>query len=264
MKLKKMELNLEQFNPKAAELRALVEVTKKITDIDIDNPDDMKVVRENRIIFRDIRNAIKNTGKAMREDALKYQKLVIRKEKELIEIIEPEEERLKNIEEEAKEKKLRKERFAILPQRRERLAAIGDSLEVSDEEIIAMDETQFQGYCNKRVADKNEADRIENERKANELKAEQERHKQEKEREEAIENARKEEREREERERKEREEREREREERERQRLLNNQNYQAFLKENGYDGSDEFYLVRAGTEIRLYKKVAIYNDGSNH
>lgn len=269
------ELNIEKFNPTVADLTNLVELTKQVVVTDINDKYQIDQVKSNRILLRDARVNITKRGKELRSDALAFQKAVIEKERELIAIIEPEEERLKAIEEEVKAKKLRAERIALLPERKKRLAEIGDNVEVTDDELIAMDASDFQGYVNKRVADKNEAERQEIEKKQAEIKAEEERLAREKETREREEKARQEERERIEREQKEkaeREEREKkeaeekaererkeaeERAEKEKAEMEANEKYQAWLKANGYDEST-CILKEEGNKVVLYRRVSEY------
>lgn len=157
-------LNIEKFNPKEAELRTLA---SNCQSLDIC---DLKTVREHRISLKNARVEITKTGKAMRDDATKFSRAVITREKELLAIIGPEELRLQEVEAEAKRQADRAERQALLPQRRERLAAIGDGQPIIDDELLEMDGPTFEGYCNSRLASKNEADRLEIER----VRAEQE------------------------------------------------------------------------------------------
>ena len=111
-------LNIEEFNPKIEELKQLVEVTKLVVVTDINDKKQIEIVKANRISLRDVRVDIEKAGKRLREGAVKFQKEVITREKELIAIIEPEEKRLETIEKEVKLKKLRAERIALLPERK--------------------------------------------------------------------------------------------------------------------------------------------------
>lgn len=155
-------LNIEEFNPKIEELKQLVEVTKLVVVTDINDKKQIETVKANRISLRDVRVDIEKAGKRLREGAVKFQKEVIKREEELIAIIEPEEKRLKAIEDEVKLKRLRAERIALLPERKKQLAAIGDGKDYSDKDelFIGMDATEFQAYLNARFSDKNEEARI--------------------------------------------------------------------------------------------------------
>lgn len=180
------ETALEKFDPTVATLQAMVEKTKDLKATDLKDKTQLETVRKARIDLKKTRVAIEKYGKDLRDDANKFSKAVIAKEKELIGIIEPEEDRLKAIEEEAEKLAIREERMEKLPARKERLAAIGDGVEVSDEDLLLMDANDFEGYFNARIADKLKADkekaeadqrardeeiRKENERKEAEIKA---------------------------------------------------------------------------------------------
>lgn len=147
------KLSIEEFSPTRAQLNAVVEETKK-TDIT-----NFEAVKENRLRLRTLRVNIEKTGKALREDALKFQKDVIAKEKEYIAVIEPEEERLYQIEEEFKLKKEMETRRAELPSRLEALAGVGDKLPNDENEILAMDDNEFNAYRLRRIDAKLEKDR---------------------------------------------------------------------------------------------------------
>ncbi|HVB33743.1 MAG TPA: hypothetical protein VNJ52_05135 [Patescibacteria group bacterium] len=272
-----MDLAIEKFSPTKAELTKLVEESKAL---DLPDPFDqaqLRKVKDARLNIRDARVAITKTGKALREDALKFQKAVIAKEKELVAIIEPEENRLAGLEDTAAIAVERKARVELLPHRRERLAAVGDGLEVSDDALLDMDGPAFEGYINKRLADKNEADRRALEAREAAIREEETRQQREKEMREREEKARQEERERLAREQKEKEERlerekkeaearaQREKEENEhkkreeRERLEREERYQSFLKEHGYteDTKDTFHIERSESEVRLYKLTGV-------
>ncbi len=110
---------------------------------------------------------IEKTGKTLRADALKFQKDVIAREKELIGIIEPEESRLGALEEQANTIKERAARAALLPMRREQLDAL--RVAITDAEILDMDNDAFIAYLNEAQAQKNEWDRLEIEKQRAEL-----------------------------------------------------------------------------------------------
>ena len=148
------------FDPTIEQLQAIVEKTSNITITDLSDDIQLALIHDTRINLRDARVRIEKTGKEYRADALKHQKAVILREKELIAIIEPEEIRLKNIEEEANTIRVRAARLALLPMRREQLLPFGDTT-ISDESVLDMDNDQFIIYLNQRQAQKNENDRLE-------------------------------------------------------------------------------------------------------
>lgn len=256
---------LVEFNPKVEELHQLVASSKEIVTVNIEDKKQLDLVKEKRIALKNARVEITKKGKELREEAVAFQKAVIAKEKELIGIIEPEEERLQAFEEESKKLSLRKERLASLANRKQMLANIDDGVEVDDEYLLSLDATEFQGYCNKRVAEKNQ--KIQDELNAREkaLKDAEDRVKREAEIKEREELARKQERDRIELEARQKEARELEAKRQEEKRIEDeriarekDEKYQAFLKDNGYN-SDEFITVKAGESVKLYKIVAIFN-----
>lgn len=169
------KLDIELFNPKKEELQKLAIACQKI------DGSDLKLVTETRIKLKKARVDITKQGKEMRDEANKFAKDVIAREKELVAIIEPEELRLEAIEDEVKAQKLREERAALLPTRHEQLNAIGDGIEVSDEELLEMDTEQFSAYKNERVAQKNEIERLAMEQERRDIEEEKQRIQREKE-----------------------------------------------------------------------------------
>ena len=264
-----MELSIEKFSPTQAELAKLAEESKAIALPDPFDQVQLRRVKDTRLNLRNARVEITKTGKALREDALKFQKAVIAKEKELVAIIEPAETRLAELEDAAQKAVERKTRLELLPHRKERLAAIGDGLFETDDHLLDMDGPEFEAYCNERLAAKNEADRqrIEAEnRTIDEEKAKIEREKEMREREEK---ARAEERERIEREQKEsaeRQQREQEeaarKEQLEKERIEKEASYQTFLKAHGYteqtSGQFAIHTDHIAHEVKLYKLVGIH------
>lgn len=290
-------LDIEKFDPTVEELNRLVAVSSAIKSIDIEDKAQLEVVKKSRIELKTARVAITKKGKELREEALNFQRAVIAKEKELIAIIEPEEDRLQSIENEAKELQARKLRLDEMPFRKEELARIGDSVEVTDEELLSMDTEQFFAYRNERITAKHEADRLALEAKAQAIKDEEERQQRERETQERERKAREEaqaeaerqlvlakeeaelrvqqekaeaerrviaERERIEREQKEKAEREAaEKAEAERiaqeaqQKLEKQKKYQAWLKANNYDENTD-KIINTEKEITLYRLVSSF------
>ena len=147
-------LNIEKFDPTAAQLFELVAIPVDITDPL--NADQVKAAHDKRMKLREARVNITKTGKAMREGALKFQKAVIAKENELVAIVEPEETRLQGFEDEAAILKDREDRKAILPRRRQQLAEL--EVDITDEAILDMDGTAFQTFINSKLHEKNVRD----------------------------------------------------------------------------------------------------------
>lgn len=283
------ELSIEKFDPTVEYVSSVVEGARKVVVTDINDKSQIELVHEHRIALRDLRVAINKKGKELREDALKFQKAVIAKEKDLIAIIEPEEARLKDVEDQVKIKKIRQERLAVLPERKAKLAEIEPEGTHDDEALLAMDTSEFQGYVNQKLEARNRAKQDELDRKERELKERELEIQREKEMREREDKVRQEERERadqrekdrtarEEQDRKDRAEREardkkeaeeravREKAEAERKQKeieegeRRNKKLQAFLLKHGVSELDgNWKRERVGNTIRIYKLVAEIN-----
>ena len=268
-------MDIEKFNPTVAEITAIVETTNNVVITDFDNLEQVAEVKTAKKALQSLRTKITTTGKDLREDAVKFQKLVIEKEKELVKLITPSEERLDAFIDEIKKHEIRKERLAILPVRKARLENFEEV--ATDEEILGMDATQFEGYLNKLVAEKNEKERLENERITRERQAELDKKQAEIDAQDAEIKRKQDILEAEERGRQEAEQKaerdrlkkieddkqEEERKETERKRLERDTRYQAFLKEHGAtpENMQDFYEVRfVGNTITLYKKLATFTE----
>ena len=79
-----MDMNIEKFDPTTSELNTLVEKSQLVTVTDINDTKQMKVVTAARIELKNARVSITKKGKELRDEANKFAKAVIAKEKELI------------------------------------------------------------------------------------------------------------------------------------------------------------------------------------
>lgn len=161
-----MEMNLEKFDPTVAELTKVAEESRAIVVTDFDDPKQIEAVHAKRIELKKTRVSIEKRGKELREDAVKFSKAVIAKEKELIAIIEPEEIRLDQLEDAAKQNAIEKERLRKWPERLERLKALEYKGGSSDDYVLRMmSDVDFETYINN-VKAKIEAERLSKEREA--------------------------------------------------------------------------------------------------
>lgn len=272
--------DLSKFDPNVETLNALVGESVSIVTVDINDPTQIEVVKKARIKLRDARVLIEKTGKSYRDDAIKYQRDVLEKERSLIAIIEPEELRLKAFEEESKKQKELAIRREQLPARKERLATLGFEVGISitEHDILNMDSVHFETRVNELVAAKNaEQKRKDDEaaakvaadlkKREDDLKEGERKLAAEKDAREREERARQEERDRIEREardkkeREEREERERkEREAKEKAELERQKKYKKFLTDNGYtkETAEQFKQEKTSEGVVLWKKIAVY------
>lgn len=163
-------MDVINFDPTVEQLNKIVESTSKITAEDLSDDKQLAVVKENRLALRTARTTIEKQGKSMREEAVKYQKDVIAREKELIAIIEPEEIRLKALEDEAAIIKIRAARKELLPMRREQLLPFKDvGVPLLDEMLLDMDNDAFIKLLVDLQSQKNERDRLEIEKQKADL-----------------------------------------------------------------------------------------------
>lgn len=253
-------MDIEKFNPTVAELNKMVIVAKTITkEMGVD------VVKTNRTILQKTRTAITEKGKELREEALTFQRAVILKEKDLLEIIAPEEDRLKAIIEEFKVEELKKERIALLPERKEKLLTIDGSEWATDEQLLEMDGMAFGIFYNNCVAqvfEKTQAKLREEQAKLDEEKNKLAREQELKEAEERGKiQAQKDLEQKEMLAKLEKEATERKIEEMkiaEAKKLADSVKYQEFLAKCGVDDSGTFEIKDNGKEVRVYKLVDIY------
>ena len=145
------DLNIEKFNPLKAEITSLVESIKNTI---ISMPGDKTgydLMKDNKKTLQKRRIELTAMFKDERAGAVAYQKGIIAIEKDLLGIIEPLESEIDSAIQKVDEAKQREERKAILPDRKEQLKSI--ELELTDDEILDMDEKQFaQFFVDKKMA----------------------------------------------------------------------------------------------------------------
>jgi len=139
-------LSLEKFNPTTAELTIMADKYKILTIKGVEDMAGYLEVDRARKELKKAKSQIRLDGKLLRSEALAFQKAVIKKEDELVGIIEPIEDEL-----EAKQKAIDVEkekvgRLQFLPHRVTKLATIG--IKVMDEFLLLMDDTRFLEFFN--------------------------------------------------------------------------------------------------------------------
>lgn len=233
-----MNTNLNQFDAVVIKMN---DVVLRAKEVDMTDLDEVKVMKKE---LQKSRTSVTKMGKEMRDSANDWRKVVIAKEKELLEITVPTEEMFDKViaDEEARiEMEVRKD---DLPQRKRELDALNVSM--TDEEILAMSDEQFSEEKDRiitMIADKKEKDAEYAKRK--------------KEGAEAIERAKKETEERIERERIEEEERKKEEVEAQKIAEAEDEKWQKFLKDNGYDENTDVIQYN-GNNKGIYRLVAVY------
>jgi hypothetical protein len=142
----------------------LEEIVLEIKRIDRSN---IEAVKDGHRKLVKVRTTITGQGKDLRDDAIKFQKSVIEKEKEYLAITVPLEEELKSVLDDEKEKIVMEARKQLLPQKREQLALLEYTKEITDEELLMMsDEIWVHYYQNAMEINRLEKKRIEDEKQA--------------------------------------------------------------------------------------------------
>jgi len=163
-------LNMDQFNPKKAELIALANEKKPLLSVDIVDSKSRQLLHEAKMTLANTRIEIRKTGKAMRESAIQWQKDVIKMEDELVNETEPTEkalaEKIKAYDDaiEAKKELDRKAKEELANNRNQELAKYGYVHDLFDLKI--MEEDKFQELVTEKKIkwEESEKIRIENER----------------------------------------------------------------------------------------------------
>lgn len=172
-----MELNIETFSPKKAELSLKVETYKNLTIKDVNDNQGYLAVDDARKDLKRTRVEIQKTGKNLRAEAVSFQKKVIALENEYVGMIEPLELELKSKQETIDLQKEIIKRRELLPERKEKLKTI--EIEMGDEFILLMDNDKFQEFFNQKKEEfllekerkiQEEREKIENEKRIAEAK----------------------------------------------------------------------------------------------
>lgn len=144
------ENEIIKFDYTAQQLKDIVAETSSIVTVDIDNKEELAIVKKNKLSLGKIRNALKEFGKSKRDYFNEMSKKIIAREKELVAIVEEEEDRLDVFLEEAKQKQELADRILVLPDRKEQLSKIEDGIEVTDGFILSLNAGEFIEYVNNR------------------------------------------------------------------------------------------------------------------
>lgn len=182
-------LSIEKFNPTKAELTALSKRYKNLKIKGVDDKAGYAAVDTARKELKQVRRNIQITGKEMRAEALKFQKEVIARENEYVEMIEPVEKALAEKQRVVDEERERIKRAELLPERRKQLEKY--EIVADDDYLLGLDDAEFEAFANARISEVlEERERIilEKERKLAQEKQEAEEKKQ---REAELEEARK-------------------------------------------------------------------------
>lgn len=144
-----MNLDLDKFNPTIAEIQVMVAKHKTLQITGIDDKEGYEAVKAARRELQKTRKSITDDGKAMREEAIQFQKAVLAREKEVLEMIVPTEKELEAKQEAIDTERERLKRVALLPERRDRLrefTVLGDIC--TDDDLLGMDIDAFEKFYN--------------------------------------------------------------------------------------------------------------------
>ncbi len=167
-------------------LEALQKIKEGMLSIDKTNIEEVEGAVKQLV---KIRRGIETKGKSYRDEANAFNKMVISKEKEYVEIIEPLEIEYKEILEKDKQAKIVEARMALLPMKKDQLSLLKVK-QSTDEEILALSDEEwvifYQAKADehkKQIAYEVEQERLDKERKEREERMEKElkkRHEEEK------------------------------------------------------------------------------------
>lgn len=144
-------LSLDQFNPTVTELTVLADKYKSLIISGPDDKDGYEAVKSARIELVHTRTDLAKKGKLLRDEANKFSKAVIEKEKELIAIIEPTEKELAEKQKVIDDLRLAQARMQVLPDRQAKLKEI--DIDTPDADLLLMDNAQFDNFYNLKHAE---------------------------------------------------------------------------------------------------------------
>lgn len=151
-------MDIDKFDPKIADLQAIVAKTSVITSIDLNDETQLAVFASNQKELQQARLLVTRTGKQLREESTAFSKAVIAREKELLAVIEPEEERLKLIKEQAERAVLIEQRKGMTPFRIKTMKERGLTEVQFPTNIEELDANEFEAHVSLKVAENNEVE----------------------------------------------------------------------------------------------------------
>lgn len=153
-------MDIDKFDPKIADLQAIVAKTSVLTSIDLNDETQLAEFSSKQKELQQARLLVTRTGKQLREESTAFSKAVIAREKELLAVIEPEEERLKLIKEQAERAVLIEQRKTMTPFRIKTMKERGLSEEQYPTNIEELDANEFEAYVSLKVSENNEAELV--------------------------------------------------------------------------------------------------------
>lgn len=231
-------------------------MTKFIVKFDYNTESLVKVVEESKKIdltnisevtdfYRKLvktRTTITKQGKSHRDEANAYNKAVLIKEKEYLAIIQPTELEFKKIIDDEKKRKEKEERKKTLPVRKKQLESL--EIKISDDEILEMNDTQFNSFYSEEFDKKREKELFEKNRIEQEKKEQADRKKFEEDTRKRLEQ-----------EARDREKKKIEDEKREQKALAKKAEFKKFLDENNFNKKTDKLVDKDGV-VGIYRLVA--------
>jgi len=161
-------MNIQQFNPAKSEIASTILEVENLSIQGVEDKAGYEMVKSGKKRLADMRIKITKFGKEQRDEAIKWQREVLRQEKELLSMIEPVENSLKEKMSLVDEEIAKQERTILIPIRRKLLEEI--NVELTDEEIVSYNEKDFASFFQeKKIFFLEEQDRNERERLKEEI-----------------------------------------------------------------------------------------------
>lgn len=246
---KPFNAELVKFDYTAEQIKELVSVAEE-TDLT-----DLEAVKEQFKVMQKIRTTISEQGLSARRYIKKFAQEVQDRENNYLDLAAPTEAKLKKVIDDDKEARIMEARKELLPMKRDQLDLLKHIREVSDDEILAMDDKQWVTFYQDMMAtNSTEIQRIEDQKEAD-AKAEEDRKQAELD---GIEKGKQEAKEAQERKEKEEAEAEEKRKEEEAQaqaELEENKKYKDFLAKNKFNPKTD-KLFNVDGELSIYRFVA--------
>lgn len=142
--MNKINLEIESFDPKKAELEKIIEPLKGLKIKDTKDIEGFDKVHQGQMELRRLRVEIEKKGLEVRRKIKVFSDNVMKEQKELTDIIEPIEKELKEEKDRIKELKEIEKRKEDLPKRKERLKEI--ELNADDDFLLKMNDKEFDNY----------------------------------------------------------------------------------------------------------------------
>lgn len=241
-------LELQKFDKGKAELTKLANSYKNLKIEDINDDFGYEQVKRAKDDLVKERGLLERLGKSMRDNFTKVNREIMKKQKDIIGIVEPVELELKSKLKAIDDEKIKLQRMNYLEDKKNSLKEI--DLELLDDEILSYSDGEFITFFNEKKTEYLEA-------KQQKIDDTEKKIQEDKDRKEFEKQAKIDADKRAKRDLEDEKQNEKEADEMEKIKLKAKKEFQEFLKDNGYtnENKDEFYLKREDNKVILYKKV---------